>query len=188
MIIDQTELPQRLVYLSLSSAKDVVEAIKKMKIRGAPALAGAAAFGLYLGIKDSKAEVYNIFKEEIDSTAEIIRKSRPTAVNLFWGLERMVKKAEANKQKSILEIKRILLKEAKDILEQDRLVCRKLAEIGSQLIKDNERILTICNAGILATVDYGTALGVIYTAKKQGKRIKVYACETRPLLQGARLT
>jgi len=188
VIIDQTLLPERLKYLSLSSLEEVIEAIKNMRIRGAPALAGIAAFGLYLGIRDSKAKNYPEFKKELKRCAHLIGSSRPTAVNLFWGLNRLLDKAQSNKEKSIQKIKKILLKEAKSILEEDRYICRKIAKIGARIIKDNDRILTVCNTGILATVDYGTALGLIYEAKKQGKKIKVFACETRPLLQGARLT
>jgi len=188
VIIDQTKLPQKLTYLYLSDVREVVEAIKKMRIRGAPALAGAASFGLYLGIRSSKAKNYLEFKKEFDSISNFIGSARPTAVNLFWALKRMQNKAEENREKPIGKIKEILLQEAKRILEEDRLVCRKLAKFGSKLIKNNDRILTICNAGILATVDYGTALGVLYEAKKQKKSFKVFACETRPLLQGARLT
>jgi len=188
IIIDQTKLPQKLTYLCLSNVREVVEAIKKMRIRGAPALAGAASFGLYLGIRYSKAKNYLEFKKELDSVSHFIGSARPTAVNLFWALKRMQNKAEENREKPIGKIKEILLQEAKKILEEDRLVCRKLAKFGSKLIKNNDRILTICNAGILATVDYGTALGVLYEAKKQKKSFKVFACETRPLLHGARLT
>jgi len=188
VIIDQTQLPQRLKYIFISDVEKMVEAIKKMRIRGAPALAGAAAFGLFLGIRNSQAKNYDDLNKELKEIAQFIAKSRPTAINLFWALERMLKKAEENKEKPVFKIKKILLQEARDILEQDRSVCRKLAAAGVKLIKNNDRILTICNAGILATVDYGTALGILYEAKRHKKSFKVFACETRPLLQGARLT
>jgi methylthioribose-1-phosphate isomerase len=188
VIIDQTKLPQRLSYIYISNLKELVEAIKKMRIRGAPALAVAAGFGLYLGIKDSSAKNYSEFKKELERVSHFIGSSRPTAVNLFWALKRMVNKAEENKEKPLSQIKHILLKEAKGIIEEDRRICRRLAKVGAKLIKKNDRVLTICNAGILATVDYGTALGILYEAKRQKKLFKVFACETRPLLQGARLT
>ncbi|MCM8799247.1 MAG: S-methyl-5-thioribose-1-phosphate isomerase [Candidatus Omnitrophica bacterium] len=189
IIIDQRQLPQRLKYLYLSDVKEVIRAIKRMSIRGAPALAGAAAFGLFLGIKDfPNNKNYSCFKKKLNYIAHLIGSARPTAVNLFWALERMLERAEENKEKPISQIKIFLLKEARQILEEDRLTCRKMAKFGCHLVKDKDRILTICNAGILATVDYGTALGVIYEAVKEGKEIKVFSLETRPLLQGARLT
>ncbi|MCM8792307.1 MAG: S-methyl-5-thioribose-1-phosphate isomerase [Candidatus Omnitrophica bacterium] len=188
VIIDQTLLPARVEYLFLSNPTEVIEAIRKMCIRGAPALAIAAAFALFLGIRNLRARSYIEFRKDFDRIKRSIASSRPTAINLFWALERMSRRLEENKEKSVREIKRILFKEAKDILEENRSVTRQLSKIGAQLIKDNDRILTICNTGILATVDYGTALGVIYEAKRQKKSFKVFACETRPLLQGARLT
>jgi methylthioribose-1-phosphate isomerase len=120
--------------------------------------------------------------------AEYIGSSRPTARNLFWGIERIRAVALANKEQPVLKIKQMILSEAKLIMRQDMVACRKIGAYGAKLFKDNNRVLTICNAGILATIDYGTALGVIYSAGQQGKKIKVFSCETRPLLQGARLS
>jgi len=187
-IIDQTKLPNKFVYLEIRNLKDLWQAIKELKVRGAPALGAAAGLGAYLGIKDSKAKSFKQFFGELEKVVKYIGSSRPTARNLFWGLERMKASALASNAKSIQDIKRILFKEADKIIEEDRASCRRIGFYGAKLFKKNETILTICNAGILATIDYGTALGVIYKAKEEGKNPKVYSCETRPLLQGARLT
>lgn len=187
-IIDQTLLPNKLVYLKFISVKDFRHAIKKLQVRGAPALGVAAAYGAYLGIQRSRAKNYTEFIRELDRVVKFIGSARPTAVNLFWGLARIRAAAVKNKEKPVAGIKRALLDEAHKIYEEDRAICRKMADYGARLIKNGDVILTHCNAGALATADYGTALGVIYRAKEQGKRIKVYADETRPLLQGARLT
>jgi len=187
-IIDQTKLPGELKYMHIKDLKSLFRAIKELKVRGAPALGAAAAWGIYLGIKNSRAGNFGEFSRELHKAARYIASSRPTARNLFWGIERMCSAALKNKHKPISAIKRLLFKEAQKIIEEDRLTCRRIGRYGAKLIKDKDTILTICNAGILATIDYGTALGVIYKAKQGGKRLKVYACETRPLLQGARLT
>ena len=187
-IIDQTLLPNKLVYLKFRDVKDFWYAIKKLQVRGAPALGVAAAYGAYLGIRKSRAKNYNGFIRELDRVIKFIGSARPTAVNLFWGLDRMRAAAVKNKKSPVAAIKETLLAEAHKIYEEDRAICRKMAGYGARLIKSGDVILTHCNAGALATADYGTALGVIYKAKEQGKRIKVYADETRPLLQGARLT
>ncbi len=187
-IIDQTMLPNKLVYLKFKDVKRFWHAIKKLQVRGAPALGVAAAYGAYLGIRNSRAKNYNQFIRELDGVIKFIGSARPTAVNLFWGLDRMREAAVKNKGKPVPAIKRDLLFEAHRVYEEDRAICRRMAEFGAKLIRDGDVILTHCNAGALATVDYGTALGVIYHAKEQGKKIKVFADETRPLLQGARLT
>ena len=187
-IIDQTKLPGELKYTHIKDLKSLFRAIKELKVRGAPALGVAAALGVYLGIKDSKAKYFGDFSRELHKTANYIASSRPTARNLFWGIEKMCSAAVRNKYKPLSAIKKLLFKEAQKIIKEDMLACRRIGRYGAKLIKDKDTILTICNAGILATIDYGTALGVIYKAKQEGKRLKVYACETRPLLQGARLT
>lgn len=187
-IIDQTRLPQRLEYIYLKDIKSLWQAIKELKVRGAPALGAAAALGIYLGIKDSRARDFSHFRQELDRVAKYLSSSRPTARNLFWGIERVCGIAVEHKSKPIVKIKRLIFYEAQKIIEQDRQSCRRIGRFGASLIKNQDRILTICNAGILATIDYGTALGVIYRARQEGKNIKVFACETRPLLQGARLT
>ncbi len=187
-IIDQTRLPAEFRYLYLRDLKSLWLAIKELKVRGAPAIGAAAALGVYLGIKDSRKRDFVSFQKELDKTVAYLASARPTARNLFWGLERMRGTAVEHRDAPIENIKKILFKEALEIIEEDRRVCRMIGFWGSKFIKDNDTVLTVCNAGILATLDYGTALGVIYKAKEQGKRVKVFACETRPLLQGARLT
>ena len=187
-IIDQTRLPHKLAYLDIDRLKDLWQAIKTLQVRGAPALGAAAGLGMYLGIKDCAASNWGMFSRRLNLTAKYIASSRPTAINLFWGIERIQAVALANKKQSISKIKQLILAEAKLIMRQDMVACRKIGGYGAKLLKDNCRVLTICNAGILATIDYGTALGVIYASSAQGKKIKVYACETRPLLQGARLS
>ncbi|MBL7151542.1 MAG: S-methyl-5-thioribose-1-phosphate isomerase [Candidatus Omnitrophica bacterium] len=187
-LIDQTRLPGKLQYLYVRDLKVLWQAIKVLKVRGAPALGAAAALGVYLGIKDSRAKNFAQFKRDLERVVKYLASSRPTARNLFWGLERMCGAAVKNKDKSIGRIKELLFKEAKAVIEDDRRICRRIGYYGAKLFKSADNILTVCNAGILATIDYGTALGVIYRAKQEGKRLKVYACETRPLLQGARLT
>lgn len=187
-LIDQTRLPLKLHYIYIRDLKSLWQAIKTMKVRGAPVLGAAAGLGIYLGIKDSKAQNFSEFSQELDRITKYLASSRPTARNLFWSLERMCSVAVRNKNKPIPVIKKMLFKEAQTIIEEDRIACRRIGYYGAKLLKDKDTILTICNAGILATVDYGTALGVIYRAKEEGKKIKVFSCETRPMLQGARLT
>ena len=187
-LIDQTILPERFKYIYIRDLKSLWHAIKVLKVRGAPALGAAAALGVYIGIRESRAKDFTRFNKEMDKAISYIAASRPTARNLFWGLERVRTVAIRNKQKPVSLIKRLILKEANNIVEEDRASCRKIGFYGAKLINKNDAILTICNAGILATIDYGTALGVIYRAHEEGKNIKVFACEPRPLLQGARLT
>ncbi|OIO37672.1 MAG: S-methyl-5-thioribose-1-phosphate isomerase [Candidatus Omnitrophica bacterium CG1_02_49_10] len=187
-LIDQTLLPERFRYIYCSNIKDLWKAIKRLSVRGAPAIGVAAAFGVVLGIKHSKAKTYNKFYNELIGASNYLATSRPTAVNLFWALERMRSVSRKNRFKSVAALKKILLEEARGILREDILTCRKIGKNGSALIKRGDSILTHCNAGALATGGMGTALSVIYQAKSQGKRIKVFADETRPLLQGSRLT
>jgi methylthioribose-1-phosphate isomerase len=187
-IIDQTRLPTRLEYIYLKDLRSLRQAIKQLRVRGAPALGAIAALGVYLGIKDARCKDFSALAARLDKITSYLGSARPTARNLFWGLEVMAEAALENKDQPLSRIKKILLRKARGIIEEDRRSCRGIASYGQKLIKDNDVILTVCNAGILATIDYGTALGVIYRAKEEGKKIKVYACETRPLLQGARLT
>jgi len=184
-IVDQTLLPNKLKFIYCESIESVWKAIRHMKIRGAPALGVIAAYGVYLGVRGSSN---SSFFKNLDKSIEYIASSRPTARNLFWALERMKEKARENKKKPVSEIKEILLKEANSILREDKEICRRMGRFGSALIKSGDAILTHCNAGGLATADYGTALGVIFAAHSAGKKIKVFADETRPVLQGARLT
>ena len=187
-LIDQTKLPHQLVYIDIDKPKDLWQAIKVMKVRGAPALGAASALGVYLGIKDYPGGDWQGFQRKLNQASKYIASSRPTARNLFWGIERVCQAATRNKNKSILKIKQAILLEAKKIMREDMVSCRRIGAYGAKLLKNDSRVLTICNAGCLATIDYGTALGVIYSAKEQGKKIKVFSSETRPLLQGARLS
>ena len=187
-IIDQTELPNKFKYVYIRDLRQLETAIKTMKIRGAPALAAAGALGLLLAAQNSRAKNSRQLKSKIEEAGKYLAGSRPTAVNLFWGIKRMLRVLEQNKGNSLEKIKYALSQEAKKILAEDRTICRQIGEAGWRLIRDNDKILTLCNTGMLATVDYGTALGIIYRAKEKGRRFRVYACETRPLFQGARLT
>lgn len=187
-LIDQTKLPGKLGYVYIDNLKDLWQAIKTLQVRGAPAIGAAAALGVYIGIRHSKARDFRDFKKELDKVIDYIGSSRPTARNLFWALERMRKAALINRIQPIQILKKQLLDEALSVVSEDMQSCRLLGAYGAKLFKDNDTVLTVCNAGILATIDYGTALGVIYRAREEGKRLKVFACETRPILQGARLT
>ena len=184
-IIDQSVLPGKMRFTYCTSARSIWNIIKYMKIRGAPAIGIAAAFGVYLGVRNSTNKN---FAKDLSKTINYLATSRPTAVNLFWALERMGKIARKHKGEPVTKTKKILLKEAKNLLNEDKAICRKMGKFGSALIKSKDNILTHCNAGGLATADYGTALGVIFAAHSQKKKIKVYADETRPVLQGSRLT
>ncbi|MDZ7260833.1 MAG: S-methyl-5-thioribose-1-phosphate isomerase [candidate division KSB1 bacterium] len=187
-IIDQTRLPVELVYEDIDDYRVLAQAIRELRIRGAPAIGIAGAFGVVLGIQTVADTDKEGFFQKLGQVTEELKNTRPTAVNLFWALERLRKMAELNSHKEVVEIKELLLKEALAILEEDRETCRKIGRYGAQLIQDGFTVLTHCNAGGLATSEYGTALGVIYTAVEEGKKVRVYADETRPLLQGARLT
>lgn len=187
-LVDQTLLPAEFKYIYCGDVTTLWHAIKRLQVRGAPALGVAGALGILLGIEASKAKDGCALARDIGKCAKYLASSRPTAVNLFWALARMRCKAEENSGKSLPEIKKILHREAMNVLAEDKASCRAMARHGSKLVKSGDTILTHCNAGGLATADYGTALGVLFEAKRQGKRIKVYADETRPLLQGARLT
>ena len=187
-IIDQTKLPLKLEYLDCRNIKTIWKAIKELKVRGAPAIGIAGALGVVLGAKNIKTASFDIFQKELDKIISYLDSSRPTAVNLAWALKRMRKITHSRKNLPIAQTKELLLIEALKILDEDKQICRKMADYGANLIQNNDTCLTICNAGALATADYGTALGVFYRAKEKGKSFKVFACETRPLLQGARLT
>jgi methylthioribose-1-phosphate isomerase len=188
VILDQRRLPGEEVYLECSDADAVVEAIKTMAIRGAPAIGIAAAMGLALGALGITEKVFSSFYKELSVVCDTLKGSRPTAVNLRWALERMKRVCETNKEKGIEDIKGLLVGEALAILEEDIEINKKIGESGKDLISDGDTILTHCNAGALATGGYGTALGVIRRAWEEKKNIAVVATETRPLLQGARLT
>ncbi len=186
VMIDQRKLPQEEIYLECTGYEQVAEAIEKMVIRGAPAIGVAAAYGVALGVLHMESQ--EDLSEEFDKIFLRLEKTRPTARNLFWALERM-KTIFLNSRKSPLsELKDKMVREAKEIEKEDIETCKKIGSIGASLVSSGERILTHCNAGALATAGYGTALGVIRSSFKKHKDIKVYASETRPFLQGARLT
>lgn len=187
-IIDQRELPLKLKFIICKDIKTLWHAIKVLAVRGAPALGAAAAFGVLLGIKKIKTQDRKIFDKKFKELCAYIGSSRPTAVNLFNALEQMHNVLKAHPAADVARLRKLLYDEAMKIFNDDRKVCRRMGVNGDALIKNGMRVLTICNAGALATVDFGTALGVMYTAKQKGKKFKVFASETRPLLQGARLT
>ncbi len=187
-ILDQTYLPNREVYSDIEDVGRIWEAIKKLRIRGAPAIGIAAAYGFYLGIKDLPESTFESFWVEVERIAEYLETSRPTAVNLKWALDRLKNTIQAHKEKDIVEIKEIVLKTAKTIHDEDKRTNKKIGETGMELVKKNANILTHCNTGSLATGQYGTALSVIFHSHEAGKDIHVWVDETRPLLQGARLT
>jgi methylthioribose-1-phosphate isomerase len=187
-IIDQTKLPQKFEYITCRDVKTLWKAIKNLSVRGAPALGVSAAFGVLLGIKSFKGGNNKRFIAHIHKVCDYIGTSRPTAVNLFNALDQMRAVLSCYSDDSVSQLKIRLKKKALEIFEEDRKVCRQMGDFGAGLIKANSQIMTVCNAGALATADYGTALGVMYSAKRKKKKFKVYACETRPLLQGARLT
>jgi methylthioribose-1-phosphate isomerase len=186
-IIDQTRLPAELVYLHIDQVEILAEAIKKLRVRGAPAIGIAGAFGVLLGIQQLHGEDKNQFFAELDRVITCLRGTRPTAVNLSWALERVRRAAEIHRQEPVAEIKKILVAEAQKIYEEDRQTCRALGRHGAELLPDPAIVITHCNTGALATADFGTALGVLFTAHAQGKKLHVFVDETRPLLQGARL-
>lgn len=186
-ILDQTRLPRELVYLEASRYQDVIVAIKELKVRGAPAIGVAGAYAVAVGALAIKARSRESFQEKLQEVIGSIAAARPTARNLFYAMERMSRRAETETG-SPAELKQALVDEAIKIHQDEEEGTRKLSEFGSGLIKDGFTILTHCNTGPLATTGYGTALGVIIRAREQGKKVKVFVDETRPLLQGARLT
>ncbi len=188
VIIDQTKLPHEVDMLSLTEQKDIWNAIYLLQVRGAPAIGVAAGFGIYLAAKAIKADSYSGFLEQFRAAKEYLNSSRPTAVNLSWALNRMEKVVLDNPDKSINELVALLHKEAEAIKDEDERMCRSIGEHGLALLKDGCGILTHCNAGQLATSKYGTALAPIHLGRERGMNFRVYTDETRPLLQGARLS
>ena len=190
VMIDQRKLPASEVYVSCKTAQEVARAIKTMVIRGAPAIGVAAAMGIALGMQRSKAAGTKQFATEFQKLCDLMAATRPTAVNLFWAIERMKRAFAESAQggSSVDEIKQRLEAEARQIHDADVASCRAMGALGAALVPDRARVLTHCNAGALATAGYGTALGVIRAAAEQGKQVAVLADETRPFLQGARLT
>jgi methylthioribose-1-phosphate isomerase len=190
VMVDQRKLPAQEIYVRCKTAAEVARAIRTMVIRGAPAIGVAAAMGIALGMRKSQATGTQKFAAEFYKTCELMADTRPTAVNLFWAVERMKRTfaAAAKAGESVDQIKDRLDREADAIHDEDVASCRAMGAFGAAIVPDEARILTHCNAGALATAGYGTALGVIRGAVEQGKRVTVLADETRPFLQGARLT
>ncbi len=187
MLLDQSRLPEKLSYMKCSSSLQLAEAINELKVRGAPLIGVAAAFGLAMDMNNyigPAAELGEYFRE----TKKLLASTRPTAVNLFWALERMDKVFQENRHEDPAGIARALITEAEKMFEEDININKAIGEYGQEIVDPGANVLTICNAGALATCGYGTALGVIRSAAGRGKLEKVWACETRPVLQGARLT
>ncbi|MEA1926625.1 MAG: S-methyl-5-thioribose-1-phosphate isomerase [Candidatus Auribacterota bacterium] len=187
-LIDQTLLPGEYRIIDIRTKEEMWEAIKLLRVRGAPAIGIAAAMAVAVEMSRSGTGGTDEFLAELDAVADYLATSRPTAVNLFWALARMKRVGRENQERNIPDLKEILLEEANVILEEDRAMCRAIGEAGDSLIKDGAGILTHCNAGGLATSGFGTGLAPIYVAHEKGKKMRVFADETRPLLQGARLT
>lgn len=187
-LIDQTRLPNETVILSLHTAEEIYTAIARLQVRGAPAIGVAAAIGLAVLANESRTETLAEFEKEFEKNAAYLVSSRPTAVNLPWAVGEMQKAFSENRHKSLSEVKAALTRRALELHAEDIEVCRSIGEYGAPLLKNCRAVLTHCNAGRLAAVKYGTALAPIYIAKEQGHTVSVYADETRPLLQGARLT
>ncbi|MEI7998207.1 MAG: S-methyl-5-thioribose-1-phosphate isomerase, partial [Candidatus Omnitrophota bacterium] len=183
-IIDQTKLPRKFEYIFCRDTQRMWHAIKRLEVRGAPAIGVAAAFGVLLGTNKFKGGDKLKFLKLFHETCDYLATSRPTAVNLFNMLNQMRSVVSSNPNADVDALKKLLHKRAMEIFKEDQQVCRRMGDYGAGLIKSGMRCLTICNAGALATVDYGTALGVFYSAKRMAKKFSVYSCETRPLLQG----
>jgi len=185
-MIDQTKLPNKLEFVEFDDFNQVANAIKTMVVRGAPAIGVSGAFGLALAVLQSKATTKDELISDLEKAKQILFETRPTAVNLAWGLEKIMN--VANSGDSVEQIKEQVVNEAKKMADEDIEINKTMGKNGSVLFDDNDTIMTHCNAGALATVAYGTALGVIRATRESGKNIKVIATETRPILQGSRLT
>ena len=187
-MIDQRKLPLEFLVVEFDDYHDVAMAIKEMYIRGAPAIGAAAAYGLALAARQSRAVTHEGLLADLETAADVIRATRPTAVNLFWAVDRMLRKAHAAERLPVQEAVQEIVAEAQHIADEDVDINQRMGAHGATLVEDGFNLLTHCNAGALATVDYGTALGVIRAAHEQGRDIHVWVDETRPRLQGARLT
>lgn len=186
VFIDQTKLPNKLVYVTCKNYNEVADVIRRLVVRGAPAIGVSAAFGLALAAQQSKAKTLPELMRDLDGAFKVLQATRPTAVNLFWALQRVMDKGK--RAKTLEEAKRVVLNEALKMAQEDIETNRKIGAYGLKLFRDGDMVLTHCNAGSLATVAYGTALGVIRAARDSGKRLSVIATETRPVMQGSRLT
>lgn len=187
-ILDQTQLPTNVVYKEYDDYRDIITSIKRLEIRGAPAIGIAGAFALAVAAEARVEANVDELRNILVSVSREIKSARPTAVNLAWGVDRTIEAANKYMGSDIAEFRNIIWKEAQAILDEDKALCEEIGKHGAELLDDGNTILTHCNAGALATGGVGTALAPVYTAVKQGKKISVYADETRPLLQGARLT
>ena len=187
-LLDQSRLPEEIEFLDCRDVDAVAVAIRELKVRGAPAIGVTAAMGVALGAQSIASDDYGDFAKALSTICDRLAATRPTAVNLFWAIERMKQKLVALRAEPIASIKAALMKESQAILEEDIALCKAIGRHGAELIYSGQTVLTHCNAGALATAGYGTALGVIRAACEQGKKIQVIADETRPVLQGARLT
>lgn len=187
-LLDQTQLPQELVLLEISDYHGVVKAIKTLAVRGAPAIGIAAAYGVVLSVWNADEADRAGFLTRANQAIDALKTTRPTAKNLFWALERMRKVMSKSLNKPLREVKQAMLNAADQILQDDIERCKKIGDFGADLLPFRSTILTHCNAGMLATGGHGTALGIVRSALEKGKKVKVVADETRPLLQGARLT
>ena len=187
-IIDQTRLPSELIFIECRDAAAIREAIKQLRVRGAPLIGIAAAMGAVLGVRDYRGGDRDGYLKHLDDVCAYLATSRPTAVNLFWALERMKRYARSVKTEDVIVLKTALLDEALRIREEDAASCGEIGRHGQSLINPGAGVLTYCNAGVLATAELGTALAPIYVAHEAGRPFRVYASETRPLLQGSRLT
>ena len=186
VMIDQTKLPSELVFVKYTDYNDVAEAIRTLVVRGAPAIGVSGAFGMALAALQSSSESVESLLSDLEKAKKILFETRPTAINLSWGLEKIMEIAKQGK--TVSEIRDIVIDKAKQMAEEDINTNKKMGKNGAVLFQDNDTIMTHCNAGALATVAYGTALGVIRATKESGKNIKVIATETRPVQQGSRLT
>lgn len=188
-LIDQTLLPTQFTEIACNNVETVWDAIKQLKVRGAPAIGIAAGYGIVVGLQTvSDSASHEPFFARLKEVSDYLAGSRPTAVNLFWAIDRISRTAESNRDKTIAELKSILLTDAKAIHDEDREMCHAIGRFGAALLSDGQGVLTHCNAGGLATAEYGTALSVFFTAQDVGKNLHVFVDETRPLLQGSRLT
>jgi methylthioribose-1-phosphate isomerase len=187
-LLDQSRLPEAVEFVDCRDHREVADAIRRLKVRGAPAIGVTAALGVALGAQSVARTDYAAFAQAVLAVCDELAGTRPTAVNLFWAIERMMRKLHSLRDQPIPSIKQALIAEAQAIRDEDIALCKAMGRHGATLIEDGQTVLTHCNAGALATAGYGTALGVIRAAWEQGKKIHVIADETRPVLQGARLT
>ena len=189
LLIDQTRLPEEYTVVEISRSEDMAQAIRSMIVRGAPAIGVAAAYGMYLGAREIDTQEEEVFLDRLEKVAELLRQTRPTAVNLFWAISRMLKTAYESID-TVEEVKKTLLKTAQEIQSEDLQTCQAIGDNGLTVLPENRKltILTHCNTGSLATAGYGTALGVIRSLWRENRLDRVYVDETRPRLQGAKLT